>query len=299
MYIIFFSMSILCLGIFLLFSDLIIKKTLNTKIFFVYIIKNLIETINNAQEIFNIYAITLLKGEKMIFKYKSHGYLNSYKELDYINKLEDHEILEEVFEKNDLFKSKVYVFLTKKKHLFQSLNSYMDLENSQDGCKFYTNFYYDNINNSDFSFLNAFNYNISELIEECVNISHGINLNGISQAIQSFLSEIRIKYHEFKLDYNREENLLKRVNDNKFIGLWMEINLIYDKIIINFIISWLKDLKNVEHKFDIFHIIVFSCIFLLLCLICVGFLIFFPINILNDNSIITKIEPCCYNNIIF
>ena len=296
---IFFSISIFLLTIFLLLNDLIIRKTLNTKIIFVYIIKNLIETITNAQEIFNIYAITLLKGEKIIFKYKSHVYLNSYKELDYLNQLEEHDILEEAFEKNDLFKSKVYAFLSKKNYLFQSLNSYLNLENSQNGCEFYINFYYENINISDFSFLNAFNYNISDLIEQCVNISYGINLQGITQAIQSFLSEIRIKYNEFKLDYNREENLLKRVNDNKFIGLWMEINLIYDKIIINFIISWIKDLKNFENNFNLFRVLVFSCIFFLLCLICVGFLVFFPMNILNENSIITKIEPCYYNNIIF
>ncbi len=47
---------------------------------------------------------------------------------------------------------------------------------------------------------------------------------------------------------------MKRVNDNKFIGLWMEINLFYDKIIINFIISWFKDLRNFENDFNYFII---------------------------------------------
>ena len=122
LYFIFFLISIILLGIFLFFYALIIKKTLNTKIIFTYIIKNLIETISNAQEIFNIYAIILLKGDTIIFKYKSHGYLNLYKELDYINKLEEHNILEEVFEKYDLFNSKINVYLSKNKHLFKSLN---------------------------------------------------------------------------------------------------------------------------------------------------------------------------------
>ena len=299
-YIIFFSISIILLGIFLFFFALIIKKTFNTKIIFTYVIKNLIETISNAQEIFNIYAIMLLKGDIIIFKYKSHGYLNLYKELDYINKLEEHNILEEAFEKYDLFNLKINAFLSKNKHLFKSLNSYFISENSPNGCEFYINYYNDNKNNSYFSFfLNAFNFNSSELIEQCINISYGINLHGISQATQSYLSEIRIKYNEFKLDFNKEKNLMKRVNDNKFIGLWMEINLIYDKIIINFIISWFEDLRNFENNFNFFQNLVFSCIFFLLCLICVGFLILFPINILNENYIITKIEPCYYNNIIF
>ncbi len=61
----------------------------------------------------------LLKGDIIIFKYKSHGYLNLYKELDYINKLEEHNILEEAFEKNDLFNSKIYAYLSKNKHLLK------------------------------------------------------------------------------------------------------------------------------------------------------------------------------------
>ena len=81
--------------------------------------------------------------------------------------------------------------------------------------------------------------------------------------------------------------------------MWKEIDLIYDKIIINLVICWRKDLMNSKNKFDSLNYIVFVCIIFLICFIFLGYLFLFPIKTLNENTIIANIESCYYNSIMF
>ena len=298
-YIIFFLISIIFLSILLRINDLIIKKTLTAKIIFTYVIKTLIETATNTQEIFNLYAITILKGDIIKFSYNSHGYLNSFKDLDYINDLEEHNVLEEAFLKSDIILTRILNFISKQSKLFKELNVYLFIINSNEGCKFNTNFYFENKDVYDFSYLHSFNYESSELIKECYNISYGINKQGITIAASNLQSNIKNTYNEFKNDKNKSENLIKRINDEKFIGMWKEVDLIYDKIIINLVICWRKDLMNSKNKFDSLNYIVFVCIIFLICFIFLGYLFLFPIKTLNENTIIANIESCYYNSIMF
>ena len=299
LYSIFFSISIIFLSILFLLNDLIIKKTLDTRIFFTFIIKSLIETVITGQELFNIYAISLLKGEVITFNYTSHGYLNAFKELDYINDLEEHNIMEEQIAKYELSLIKVFPIFSEKINLVKSLTSYLFQVDSPGGCEFYTNFYYENKNYYDFSFLNAFDYEPSELIQQCNNISFGINKQGVTSSSQNLLNSIIVLYSEFKNDNNKEENLMNRITNEKFVGMWLEIDLIYDKIIINLIICWNKDLKNKENEFDNLNYFISALIMIFIIIIFIAYLIFFPFKTLRDNSTINKVEPCIYNTIMF
>ena len=103
----------------------------------------------------------------------------------------------------------------------------------------------------------------------------------------------------FKDMHNSKLYLLSRVNNEKFIGLWTEIDLIYDKITINLIISWKMDSNKVENKYDLLNYFVFSLIIAFICFLFVVYMIFFPIKTLNENEIITQVEPCLYNTIMF
>jgi len=298
-YLIFFIVSIIILTIFFILNDLIIKKILDIRILFTNVIKNIIETITNTQEILNIYAITILKGDIITFNYKSHGYLNSYEELDYINDITEHNIMEEVITKSEISLTKFLNLIEENSDLFQSFSIYLHLINSPGACEYYTNYYIENKKSYDYSFLNAFNYEIDELIEECKNISYGVNLNGITSASSNLQSYVITLYYEFKGDNKRAENLLTRVNNEKFIGLWTQIDLIYDKVVINLIINWKKDLKKIENKYQTLNYFIFTLIIFFICCLFVAYIIFFPIKILNENEIITQVEPCLYNTIMF
>ena len=298
-YLIFFSISIFFLTIFFLINDIIIKKTLDTRIIFAYIIKNLIETVTNAQEIFNIYAITILKGKVITFNYTSNGYLNSYKELDYINNIKEHNIIEESIAKISLVEIKLFSILQKNFEIFQNILYYLTKMDKENACEYYVNFYNENKENYDFSFLNSFNYNITELINECNNISFGVNSQGITSAAYNLQGSVINNYYEFVLDNNKSENLLNRVNDEKFIGMWTELDLLYDKIIMNMVICWNNDLKNVQNKYNHLNYFVFFVIMFFIFFIFVAYIIFFPVKTLKENNVISQIEPCLYNTIMF
>ena len=60
----------------------------------------------------------------MSFNYKSHGYLNSFKELYYINDLEEHNILEEIFAKKNLADIKIKDVLKRESNNFQNIIIY-------------------------------------------------------------------------------------------------------------------------------------------------------------------------------
>jgi hypothetical protein len=272
---------------------------LNKRILFTNVIKNIIETVTNTQEILNIYGITILKGDIITFNYKSHGYLNSFKELDYINDITEHNIMEEVISKSEISLSKFLNLIEDNINLFQSFSIYLSYSDSNQACDSCTNYYYEHNNTNDYSFLNAFNYEPSELIKQCKNISYGVNLNGITSASLNLMNSVISLYYEFKNDTKRSENLLNRVHNEKFIGLWTQIDLIYDKIIINLIISWKMDLIKAENKYDTLNYFIFSLIIVFICFLFVVYMIFFPFTILNENEIITQVEPCLYNTIMF
>ena len=298
-YLIFFFISIIFLTTFFILNDLIIKKMLNKRIFFTYIIKNILEIVTNTQEILNVYAITILKGDIITFNYTSHGYLNSFKELEYINDITEHNLMEEAISRSEIILSKTISSIEDNADLFQFFGIYLYYSDSPSSCEYCTNYYFENSHTYDYSFLNAFNYEPSELIKQCKNISYGVNLNGITSGGTYLLNYVISLYYEFKGDTKRGENLLSRVNNEKFIGLWTDIDLIYDKIVINLIISWKMDLINAENKYDILNYFIFSLIIAFICFLFVVYMIFFPIKTLNENEIITQVEPCLYNTIMF
>ena len=298
-YSIFFSISFTFLTAFFIINDLIIKHTLDIRIIFAYIIKNLIETVTNAQEIFNIYAITILKGETMSFNYKSHGYLNSFKELYYINDLEEHNILEEIYAKKNLADIKIKDVLKRESNNFQNIIIYFSNMENEGACEFYINYYLENKDLYEYSILNSFNYEYSELIKQCNNISYGINSKGITPASNYLLSSIITNYYEFDNDENKNENLLNRVSNEKFISMWTEIEFLYDKLIINIVISWRKDLNYAENKYSNLNYFIFALIMIFILIIFTAHTIFFPMKTLKENNIISSSEPCIFNTIMF
>ncbi len=298
-YLIFISLTMLSLIIFFTINILLIQKTLDTRIKFTFMIKILVETVSNNQEILNIYAITLLKGKVMKFKYKSHGYLNSFKELDYINNLEEHNILEEAIAKNKLSLPSVTSIIAKEANLFPSLGLYLYLINSPGACEFYANFYFENKDYYHYSTLYSFNYDPSDLIQECNNISFGVNKEGITSAASYLLNSVIDDFIEFTHDEFKEKHFVERVNDEKFIGMWMEIDLIYDKVIINLVICWQKDLTKIQNKFDKLNYLVFILMMIFIVIVFIVYIIFFPIKTLKKDNIINKIDSCLYNTIMF
>ena len=299
LYLLFFSISLTSLIFVYILNHLIIKKYFDKKIIFVFMIKNLIESETNGQEILLIYGITILKGETITFNYKSNGYLNSFKDLDYINKINNHDIIEEAFLKIKSSKKNLFPVINKNHLDIPTLHYYLSRINLNGSCEFYINFYFENKEAYDFSFLNSLNYNSTELIQECNNISYGINSQGITVAIDSLIDAIIFNYNEFKNDYNKSENLLKRVNNDKFIGMWMEIEFIYDKMILNMIICWTLDTREILNKYLTISYIMFSIIMLLIILIFIAYFVFFPIKTLQENYIISQVENCIYNTIMF
>jgi hypothetical protein len=299
LYLLFFSISLTSLIFVYILNHIIIKKYFDKKIIFVFMIKNLIESETNGQEILLIYGITILKGETITFNYKSNGYLNSFKDLDYINKINNHDIIEEAFLKIKSSKKNLFPVINKNHLDIPTLHYYLSRINLNGSCEFYINFYFENKEAYDFSFLNSLNYNSTELIQECNNISYGINSQGITVAIDSLIDAIIFNYNEFKNDYNKSENLLKRVNNDKFIGMWMEIEFIYDKMILNMIICWTLDTREILNKYLTISYIMFSIIMLLIILIFIAYFVFFPIKTLQENYIISQVENCIYNTIMF
>ena len=298
-YLIFISFTVLSLIIFFIINILLIQKTLNTRIKFTFIIKILVETVCNNQEILNIYAITLLKGKVMKFKYKSHGYLNSFKELDYINNLEEHNILEEVIAKKEFTLPTVSSIIAKEANLFPSLGLYLYLINSPGACEFYANFYFENKDYIHYSSLYSFDYDPSDLIQECNNISFGVNKEGITSAASYLLNSVIDDFIEFTQDEFKEKHFVERVNDEKFIGMWMEIDLIYDKVIINLVICWQKDLIKIQNQFDKLNYLVFILMMIFIVIVFIVYIIFFPVKTLKKDNIINKIDSCLYNTIMF
>ena len=298
-YLIFISFTVLSLIIFFIINILLIQKTLNTRIKFTFIIKILVETVCNNQEILNICAITLLKGKVMKFKYKSHGYLNSFKELDYINNLEEHNILEEVIAKKEFTLPTVSSIIAKEANLFPSLGLYLYLINSPGACEFYANFYFENKDYIHYSSLYSFDYDPSDLIQECNNISFGVNKEGITSAASYLLNSVIDDFIEFTQDEFKEKHFVERVNDEKFIGMWMEIDLIYDKVIINLVICWHKDLTKIQNQFDKLNYFVFILMMIFIVIVFIVYIIFFPIKTLKKDNIINKIDSCLYNTIMF
>ena len=299
LYLIFFSITIVSLTIFFILNDIMIKSNFNTNILFTYTLKTLIDSINNTMEIFLIYSIILLKGDVITFKYKSHGYLSIYNELNYLNDIEEHNIIEEVFEKNDIITLKVENILNKHYNYFIVYNEYLEKMNSPDSCEFYINFYFKNKGTYDYSFLNAFNYDADELIKECYNLTNGINSQGISLAVNSLITTIKSQYYEFKEDNERGKNLYARANNEKFISAILETDLVFDKLIINLIICWAQDTKNAQTKIDTWSYIVFSLIIIIIFFVFITYIILFPIKTLNENEVINFVEPCYYNTIMF
>ena len=298
-YFIFLLISVLLLTIFCIINMYVINKTFKTRIIFVFTFKSLIETINDAINIFLVYAITLLKGEPIIFSYKSNGYLSLYKELDYMNKITEHNILEEIFIKSDINTAKFFGLLTIYANKFKFLGDYVNQLSVGSGCKYFVNYYFENKNNSDFSYLNVFNYDSNDLIKQCENVSNGINNQGLTLAANNLINSLRTNYFEFKEDNHKGENLLKRCNDEVFVGSMIEIDLIYDKFIINLIICWTQDLDIVQTNFDNLNYFIFGVIIFLIGIIFIFYMIFFPIKILKEKYIIEEAEFSYYNTIMF
>ena len=299
LYLIFFFMSIIFLTIFFIINCLIIEKTINIKKVFSYMIKNPCELINNTMEIVLIYAIILLKGATIKFDYTSNGYLTLFKELDYLNKIKTHNIIEETFRKIELKKQKVNDIMIKQKDKFEIFYNYILNLNKEGACDYYINFYFNNKDNYDFSFLNAFNYEPTELMNECYNLSYGINSKGITLATDGLLSSIQSQYYEFEDDENKGDNLLKRANNEKFIGALLQIDLIYDKLLINLVICWNNDYNKIKNRFDTINYFISIVMIALIFFIFTIYLFLFPIKTLKENRIINQVEACYYNTIMF
>jgi hypothetical protein len=262
-------------------------------------IKNPCELINNTMEIVLIYAIILLKGATIKFDYTSNGYLTLFKELDYLNKIKTHNIIEETFRKIELKKQKVNDIMIKQKDKFEIFYNYILNLNKEGSCDYYINFYFNNKDNYDFSFLNAFNYEPTELMNECYNLSYGINSKGITLATDGLLSSIQSQYYEFEDDEKKGDNLLKRANNEKFIGALLQIDLIYDKLLINLVICWNNDYNKIKNRFDTINYFISIVMIALIFFIFTIYLFLFPIKTLKENRIINQVEACYYNTIMF
>ena len=80
---------------------------------------------------------------------------------------------------------------------------------------------------------------------------------------------------------------------------WTELDLLYDKVIINIVICWNNDLKISENEYNNLNYFVFFIIMFFIFFIFVAYIIFFPIKTLRENNTISQIEPCLYNTIMF
>ena len=303
-YLIVFSISCLSILIFCFCDSVLINYSTNKQINFSKMIHEIIGTCNTAQEIFLMWMIILLKNEKIIFTYYSHGYLNNFEELAYINDITEHDILHESLTKYNLFNTKVYDKLFEYKNDFKVLSTYVSNLNKDNSCEYYVNFYEENkdiLEKLEFEEINCFSlYDKNDIINECKNISNGINLKGIRTAIDSLVNTINTYYNEFKQDTNKnEEHMINRVNNVNFISTEMETDLILDKLIINYVLSWKKDFDKINKRNVKFSNLFFILILVLILIILICYLLFFPFNALKQNKIIMKIEPCLYNTIMF
>ena len=299
-YLLFFSISCISIVLFSFINDLIIQRSLKENVIFTQMIKNMMDISNTRMEIFLIYAITLLKGEVISFEYKSHGYLNSFDELDYINKLTTHEILDEALIKNDLFEKNIYRYLEINKERFPNLNNYMKILQNKNSCAYVFKYYFNNIEEYGYEQFNSMNnYNESELNQICSNISKGINAQGIRTAIESLVVSIKSDYYEFKEDDFKGENLTFRVTSDKFVSYQLEVQYILEKTYVNYIIAWKKDNRIARNKLKKYIFIFYILIMVLILIILLFYLIFFPFKTLKENEIINDVEPCYYNTIMY
>ena len=189
--------------------------------------------------------------------------------------------------------------ITKNKNTFQTFYNYISNLNKEGACEFFINFYFEKNNNYDFSFLNAFNYEPSELIQECKNLSYGINSKGITLATEGLLSSIQSQYYEFLEDENKGDHLLQRANNEKYIAGLLQIDLIYDKLVINIIICWYIDMNTIVNKYDTLNYFISVLIIALIFFSFIIYLLLFPIKTLKENRIINQVEACYYNTIMF
>ena len=296
----FFLISASLIIIFLIITDIIIYKSLEGNFIFSVAIKNMVEALNTRMEIFLMYAITLLKGEVITFEYHSNGYLNSFPQLKILNDYKVHNILQEALVKHDLFNNQFNQYLTANRKKFLYLSYFFSKFNGKEACDFIYSYYYKNKNIFGYSQFNSLNnYNEENLIEICKNISKGINSKGIKGAIDSLVSTIKSRFNEFKEDMNKGENLLARIQDEKFISYQMEIEYILSRNVPNFVICWKIDKNRNKRRIKKFIIVFYILIIALILIILCFYLIIFPFKTLKANEIITKVEPCYYNTIMY
>ena len=299
-YIIFFSISCFFIVLFCIINDLVIHRSLNENVIFTKTIKNTIEIPNLRMEIFLIYAIILLKGEIITFEYKSHGYLNIFHELNYLNDIITHDILEEAFLKYNVIDDYIFKFLQTNKKKFMNLYSFISKLKTEEACDNTFKYYYKNKEVFGYNQFNPYNkYNEDELILICKNISKGINNKGINTAMESLIISIKSNFYEFKDDKFREDNLTSRIESSYFVSYQLQVEHILNKVLVDVVISWKIDNQIAKEKLTK-YIIIFYVLIMTLILIILGFyLLFFPFKTLKENDVINDVESCYYNTIIY
>ena len=251
-------------------------------------------------EIFLIYAIILLKGEIITFEYKSHGYLNIFHELNYLNDIITHDILEEAFLKYNVIDDYIFKFLQINKKKFMNLYSFISKLKTEEACDNTFKYYYKNKEVFGYNQFNPYNkYNEDELILICKNISKGINNKGINTAMESLIISIKSNFYEFKDDKFREDNLTSRIESSYFVSYQLQVEHILNKVLVDVVISWKIDNQIAKEKLTK-YIIIFYVLIMTLILIILGFyLLFFPFKTLKENDVINDVESCYYNTIIY
>ena len=93
--------------------------------------------------------------------------------------------------------------------------------------------------------------------------------------------------------------MMNRVRDHLFETFQAEVDLIMDKNMINYYLSWKQDYlihNKTTNKYGNFF---FAVIVLFIIIINCFYLWRFTFKFLEQNKIIHEIEPCIYNTIMF
>lgn len=295
-----FSFTSLSVVIVCLINAIIVCNGILTRVEFSRVIKNALNLVTSYQEVLIVYSITLLKNTQLFHYYKSSGLLTMLEGNKFINSIENHDVLDECILKQTEINVFIQSKITENSNRYKHLKEYLENVNSPGSCEYYVNYYYKNLDVLIYPLLSSFEQDKDMLIQQCETIGKGINLDGQKDAFDSLINTISHYYNDFKNDENKtSENMMNRVRDHLFETFQAEVDLIMDKNMINYYLSWKQDYlihNKTTNKYGNFF---FAVIVLFIIIINCFYLWRFTFKFLEQNKIIHEIEPCIYNTIMF
>ena len=280
-----------------IFYSKIIKNALED---IINIKKYIFEELNYISELVILYDLSILYNEEIIIEYtweKNIFECNGLKDLlNNNNEIHIYKLLITCYQKIKSNVDKITYLGTKMKNL----KHFQNILYSDDFCKLYSSFIYENRNNPNIpSLLYLQTINNSYLYYECMNIGGNLNSKGFKIAKETIFQLMVDNYNDFINDLNRTEiSNYERLNNEYILIFQIEIARIIRKISLGYIINFNIDFKNIQDIIVIKELILMVCIVISSFFIGFSYIIYVK-SICESISYIDFFNDCVLNTILF